>query len=72
VTHPLAVVLALAAGAVVAGIRSFTAIAGWVEDAPAELLTGKQRVCRAARDGPSAVGVGGLVSEAVRRSWGSG
>lgn len=39
VTHPLAVVLALAAGAVVAGIRSFTAIAGWVEDAPAELLT---------------------------------
>jgi len=39
VIHPLAAVLALAAGAVVAGIRSYTAIAGWVEDAPAELLT---------------------------------
>jgi predicted transposase YbfD/YdcC len=38
VEHPLAVVLALAAGAVVAGIRSFTAIAGWVEDAPGDLL----------------------------------
>lgn len=38
VDHPLAVVLALAAGAVVAGIRSFTAIAGWVEDAPSDLL----------------------------------
>jgi predicted transposase YbfD/YdcC len=38
VEHPLAVVLALAAGAVVAGIRSFTAIAGWVEDAPSDLL----------------------------------
>jgi hypothetical protein len=39
VEHPLAVVLALAAGAVVAGIRSFTAIAGWVEDAPSDLLS---------------------------------
>jgi predicted transposase YbfD/YdcC len=39
VEHPLAVVLALAAGAVVAGIRSFTAIAGWIEDAPTDLLT---------------------------------
>jgi predicted transposase YbfD/YdcC len=38
VEHPLAVVLGLAAGAVVAGIRSFTAIAGWVEDAPSDLL----------------------------------
>jgi predicted transposase YbfD/YdcC len=38
VEHPLAVVLALAAGAVVAGIRSFTAIAGWVEDARTDLL----------------------------------
>ncbi|WP_405818114.1 transposase family protein [Streptomyces sp. NBC_01390] len=35
--HPLAVVLALAAGAVAAGIRSFTAVAGWVEDAPSNL-----------------------------------
>jgi predicted transposase YbfD/YdcC len=39
VEHPLAVVLALAAGAVVAGIRSFTAIAGWIEDAPSDLLS---------------------------------
>jgi predicted transposase YbfD/YdcC len=39
VEHPLAVVMALAAGAVVAGIRSFTAIAGWVEDAPSDLLS---------------------------------
>jgi predicted transposase YbfD/YdcC len=39
VEHPLAAVLALAAGAVVAGIRSFTAIAGWVQDAPSDLLT---------------------------------
>jgi hypothetical protein len=38
VEHPLAVVLALAAGAVVAGIRSFTAVAGWIEDAPTDLL----------------------------------
>lgn len=36
--HPVAAVLALAAGAVVAGMRSFTAIAGWVVDVPAELL----------------------------------
>jgi hypothetical protein len=36
--HPVAVVLALCAGAVVAGMRSFTAIAGWVVDVPAELL----------------------------------
>lgn len=39
VEHPLAVVLAPAAGAVVAGIRSFTAIAGWIEDAPSDLLS---------------------------------
>jgi predicted transposase YbfD/YdcC len=37
--HPVAVVLALCAAAVVAGMRSFTAIAGWVADVPAELLT---------------------------------
>lgn len=36
--HPVAAVLALCAGAVVAGMRSFTAIAGWVADVPAELL----------------------------------
>jgi predicted transposase YbfD/YdcC len=38
VDHPLAGVLALCAAAVVAGMRSFTAIASWVSDVPAELL----------------------------------
>jgi predicted transposase YbfD/YdcC len=38
VDHPVSVVLALCAGAVVAGMRSFTAIAGWVTDIPADLL----------------------------------
>lgn len=37
--HPVAVVLALCAAAVVAGMGSFTAIAGWAADVPAELLT---------------------------------
>lgn len=36
--HPVAVVLALSATAVVAGMRSFTAIAGWIADAPPVLL----------------------------------
>jgi predicted transposase YbfD/YdcC len=36
--HPVAVVLALCAGAVVAGMGSFTAIAGWAAEVPAELL----------------------------------
>jgi hypothetical protein len=36
--HPVAVVLALCAAAVVAGMGSFTAIAGWVADMPGELL----------------------------------
>jgi len=36
--HPVAVVLALGAAAVVAGMGSFTAIAGWVVDVPAALL----------------------------------
>lgn len=36
--HPVAVVLALCAAAVVAGMGSFTAIAGWAADIPAELL----------------------------------
>jgi predicted transposase YbfD/YdcC len=38
VDHPLPAVLALCAGAVVAGMRSFTAIAGWVADAPERVL----------------------------------
>lgn len=36
--HPVAVVLALCAAAVVAGMGSFTAIAGWVADVPVALL----------------------------------
>lgn len=36
--HPVAVVLTLCAAAVLAGMRSFSAIAGWVADVPAELL----------------------------------
>ena len=35
--HPVGVVLTLCAAAVLAGSRSFTAIAGWVADVPAEL-----------------------------------
>jgi len=38
--HPVAVVLTLCAAAVLAGMRSFTAIAGWIADLPAELLAG--------------------------------
>ncbi len=37
--HPVAVVLTLCAAAVLGGMRSFTAIAGWVADVPAEILT---------------------------------
>jgi predicted transposase YbfD/YdcC len=36
--HPVAAVLTLAAAAVVGGMRSFTAIAGWVADTPPMLL----------------------------------
>jgi hypothetical protein len=39
VDHPLPAVLALCAGAVVAGMSSFTAIAGWIADATEEILT---------------------------------
>jgi predicted transposase YbfD/YdcC len=38
VEHPLAAVLVLCAAAVVAGMRGFTAIAGWVADTPPGLL----------------------------------
>jgi predicted transposase YbfD/YdcC len=47
--HPVAAVLALAAAAVVAGSRSFTAIAGWAADVPAEVLEDLYRRCGAAR-----------------------
>ena len=36
--HPVAVVLALAAAAVVAGMKGYTAIAGWVRDVPPAVL----------------------------------
>jgi len=49
--HPVAAVLALAAAAVVAGCGSFTAIAGWAADVPAELLEDLYRRCGAARPG---------------------
>lgn len=39
VDHPLPAVLALCAGAVVAGMGSFTAIAGWITDTSHEILT---------------------------------
>jgi hypothetical protein len=49
--HPVAAVLALAAAAVVAGSRSFTAIAGWAADVPADVLEELYRRCGAARPG---------------------
>ena len=36
--HPVAAVLALAAAAVVAGMKGYTAISGWVRDVPAPVL----------------------------------
>jgi predicted transposase YbfD/YdcC len=36
--HPVSVVLALAAAAVVAGMKGYTAITGWVSDVPAAVL----------------------------------
>jgi predicted transposase YbfD/YdcC len=36
--HPVAAVLALAAGAVVAGMKGYTAITGWVADVPPAIL----------------------------------
>jgi hypothetical protein len=47
--HPVAAVLALAAAAVVAGSRSFTAIAGWVTDVPADVLEDLYRRCGTVR-----------------------
>lgn len=41
--HPVAVVLALAAAAVVAGMGGYTAITGWVADVPVEVLAGLYR-----------------------------
>jgi predicted transposase YbfD/YdcC len=49
--HPVAAVLALAAAAVVAGCGSFTAIAGWAADVPADVLENLYRRCGAVRPG---------------------
>lgn len=49
--HPVAAVLALAAAAVVAGCRSFTAMAGWAADVPAGALADLYRRCGARRPG---------------------
>lgn len=45
VVHPLAAVLVLCAAAVVAGMRGFTAIAGWVADTPPAMLAGVYARC---------------------------
>jgi predicted transposase YbfD/YdcC len=52
VEHPLAAVLALCAGAVVAGMRSFTAVAGWIADVPADRLAQLYAGCGAGPTGP--------------------
>jgi predicted transposase YbfD/YdcC len=77
--HPVAAVLALAAAAVVAGSRSFTAIAGWAADVPAGVLEELYRRCGAARPGagpPSKTTIWRVVTgadaaalDAVTGSW---
>ena len=46
--HPVAAVLALAAAAVVAGMKGYTAISGWVADVPPPVLAGLHLRCGAA------------------------
>jgi predicted transposase YbfD/YdcC len=50
--HPVAVVLALAAAAVVAGMKGYTAITGWVADVPAGVLAELYTRAGAAPAGP--------------------
>jgi hypothetical protein len=50
--HPVAAVLALAAAAVVAGMKGYTAISGWVADVPPPVLAGLYLRCGAAPDVP--------------------
>jgi predicted transposase YbfD/YdcC len=45
--HPVAAVLALAAAAVVAGMKGYTAISGWVADVPPPVLAGLYLRCGA-------------------------
>lgn len=55
VEYPLAAVLALCAGAVVAGMRGFAAVAGWVRDVPADVLAATYARCNhtGIKQGPS-------------------
>jgi predicted transposase YbfD/YdcC len=46
--HPVAAVLALAAAAVVAGMKGYTAISGWVADVPPQVLADLYLRCGAA------------------------
>ena len=50
--HPVAAVLALAAAAVVAGMKGYTAISGWVADVPPPVLAGLYLRCGAAPAAP--------------------
>ncbi|WP_433229033.1 ISAs1 family transposase [Actinomadura formosensis] len=50
--HPVAAVLALSAAATVAGMRGYTAIAGWVDDVPAGVLADLYMQAGAAPAGP--------------------
>ena len=50
--HPVAAVLALAAAAVVAGMKGYTAISGWVADVPPATLAGLYLRCGAAAAPP--------------------
>jgi len=50
--HPVSVVLALAAAAVVAGMRGYTAITGWISDVPAVVLADLYRRVGATPAGP--------------------
>jgi predicted transposase YbfD/YdcC len=50
--HPVAAVLALAAAATVAGMRGYTAIAGWVADVPTDMLADLYRRASASPAGP--------------------
>src|SRR5215468_6177727 len=54
--HPVAAVLALAAATVVAGMKGYTAIAGWVKDVPA---AGAGGPVHAGRRQPGAAAVAG-------------
>jgi len=77
--HPVAAVMALAAAAVVAGSRSFTAITGWAADVPASMLEDLYRRCGARRPGagpPSKATIWRVVTgadtaalDAVTGSW---